>query len=133
MSKVINSALRKKILEAKPKEVESFYVPDWDVTVWLRELTLGERDEFEALQMKRGEDGSITMETRGLKARLIILCACEEDGSPIFTMEDEALVNGLGAATMETIFAACQRINRMRKEDVDSPLASKRNDDSASG
>lgn len=134
MTKIVNSEVRKKILAARPRAMEAFFVDDWDVTLWLKELTLGERDAFEKAQIVRGEDGSVSMETMGLKARLIILCACDEDGNPIFTMEDEDLVNGLGAATTELVFAACQRVNKMRKEDLksDAPLGGPRKNGSDS-
>lgn len=130
MSKIVNSSIRQKILAAKPTAMERLDVPEWDATVWIKELTLKERDAFEADQIVREEDGSMRMETKGLKARLIILCACDEDGEKVFSPEDEDALNELGAAAIERVFAVCQRVNKMRKADaaeLAAPLSSRRN------
>lgn len=126
MSKIVNSSIRQKILAARPRALEPLEVPEWDTTVWIKELTLKERDVFEKQQIIRGEDGSMSMDTMGLKARLIILCVCDEDGNQVFSQEDEVAVNELGAAVMEKVFSACQRVNKMRKQDTEeasAPLA----------
>lgn len=121
---IMNSALRKKILAAKPSALTPLYVPDWDATIYIRELTLAERDEFEKGQIVYNDDGSMSMETVGLKARLIVLCVTDENGERLFSNEDEGEVNSLGAAATELVFAACQRVNKMRKQDVNDPLGS---------
>ena len=135
MSKIVNSAIRQKILAARPRTLERLEVPEWDATIWIKELTLGERDAFEAQQIVREQDGTMRMETRGLKARLIIMCACDENGEQVFSPDDEDTLNQLGAATMERVFSTCQRVNKMRKEDLkdtSAPLVSTRNEGSDS-
>src|SRR5210317_2149397 len=82
--------LRAQLLAAKPTRKEQIELDLGDgqsLIVWVREMSLGERDAFEAGQMER--DGStFTMKTEGLKARLIVLCTCNEDGSRVFGDND---------------------------------------------
>ena len=90
--------LRTKILASKPTMVEPVDVPAWGVTVYVKELTLAERDKFEAGQVRRNADGTAFLDTVGLKARLVALTACDENGDLIFDESDVDSIMGLGAA-----------------------------------
>lgn len=113
--------LRAQIMQAKPKIGEPVFIDEWGVNVWVRELTLGERDEFENAQLERGEGGT-TLNIIGLKERLVKLCLVNENGERIFEPNDD--LSGLGAAGIEQAFVACQRANRMTKSDADKVAAS---------
>lgn len=113
--------LRTKILASKPTMVEPVDVPAWGVTVYVKELTLAERDKFEAGQVRRNADGTAFLDTVGLKARLVALTACDENGDLIFDESDVDSIMGLGAAGVEVVFTVAQRVNKMRKEDQTNP------------
>lgn len=115
----MNKELRNKILSSRPTKLTPVTIEEWgDVTIFIREMTVSQRDEFESGQVKRNEDGTSSLELRGLKARLVVLTACDEEGNPIFSEEDIPDLMETGAAGLERAFTVAQRVNRMRKEDT---------------
>lgn len=117
----MSNALRTKILAAKPAKLEPVEVPEWGgVTVYVRELTVGQRDAFEDGLVDR-KGGTVTLRTIGLKSSLLVQTLCDEDGNRIFEDGDEKLVSELGAAGVERVFAVAQRVNKMRKDDETDP------------
>jgi len=85
-------------------------VPEWEGSVWVRSLTVGERDsidnEFNAARVKNKTPDN-------LRARMLIKGCCDEKGKALFTEADIAEVNVLPATILEKIFDAILKINRI--------------------
>lgn len=85
-------------------------IPEWEGSVWVRSLTVGERDsidgEFNAARVKGKTPDN-------LRARMLIKGCCDESGKALFTEADIAEVNGLPATILEKIFDAILKINRI--------------------
>lgn len=89
---------------------QEIQIPEWEGSVWVRSLTVGERDqidsEFNAARSKgRTPDN--------LRARMIIKGCCDEAGQPLFTEADLQEINKLPATTLEKIFDSILKINRI--------------------
>ncbi|OJW26899.1 MAG: hypothetical protein BGO49_21500 [Planctomycetales bacterium 71-10] len=96
---------REAFLQAREPRRELVAVPEFGegATAYVRQITAGERDEFEAsMQRKRGKD---------IRVRLVILATCDAEGRRIFTDDDVPSLRELPAAALEPIVNAYLRMN----------------------
>lgn len=109
---------RDAILAAPDMATEEVYVPEWDATVRIKTLTGAERDYFESSIIRR--NGKVVSQNlQNVRARLCALCIVDEAGQRIFGEEDEYALGRKSGAALERIFAAAQRLNGLRDEDVE--------------
>lgn len=106
---------REMILAADDLKTEPVEVPEWGGSVFVRTMSAGERDRFEAAHLKSPE--------RDFRARLAVACVCDEAGKPVFTAEDVPSLSSKSGAALTRIFEAASKLNRMNKEDVADPSA----------
>jgi len=107
---------REDFLNAPAPKRETVSVPGLGGEVHVRQVTAGERDEFEVSisKLKPRE------RTRDIRARIVVFVAVDEEGRPLFTAEDVPLLSGLPASALEPIMNAHVRLNSMSAEDVDA-------------
>lgn len=109
---------RDAILAADDHEYEVVPCPEWGGEVRLRSLTGAERDAYEqSLVQTRGK--SREMNLRNARAKLVALCAVDEDGKRLFTDAD---VNALGkknAKPLDRLFDVARRLSGLSEDDVD--------------
>lgn len=109
---------RDAILAADDREYEVVPCPEWGGEVRLRSLTGSERDAYEqSLVQTRGK--SREMNLRNARAKLVALCAVDENGNRLFTDAD---VNALGkknAKPLDRLFDAARRLAGLSEDDVD--------------
>lgn len=111
-------SIRDKAKEAQDLPMERIEVPEWGTTLWVRTVGASERDAFEADSMvKRGRSREVNL--RHLRARMAVLCCCEEDGRPAFTPEDVAWLGTKSAKVLARIHNAAVRLNGWSDEDVE--------------
>jgi hypothetical protein len=111
------SLSRVAILNAADMEYAEVEVPEWGGTVRLRSITAGERDAFEASCIQqRGDERRINM--RNLRAKLIVLCAVDEDGNRLFGDDDLHALAKKNARPLDRLFDAAQKLCGLSKEDV---------------
>lgn len=106
------------ILAAEDLSKESVPVPEWGGNVWVRRMTATERDRFDMsfLDEKTGKPtGNMTQ----LRARLCQMTMCDDDGKLLFSAKDIPLLGGKSGAAVDRCFDVAQRINGIRKADVD--------------
>jgi len=99
--------------------VEEVAVPEWDGTVLVRGLTGAERDALESNIVQANRDGSTTVDTRNLRARLVALCVVDEDGERIFSDEDVDALGRKSAAALDRVFSVAQRLSGLRAADIE--------------
>ncbi len=104
----------------KNMKVETIDVPEWGGVVYLRTMSAGERDAFEASCMVLGENGDkAKQDLTNFRAKLVSKCVVDETGNRIFT-DDHIPELALEAATViDPIFGKCQSLNAMTKDDVE--------------
>ena len=125
---------RDAILDANDAGVERVPCPEWGGAVYVRVLRGDERDAFENLcaAQRQGD----TIDVRGLKAQLAVMCACDADGVPLFKPNDAAALNKKAARPIDRVFKVAQRLNGLTDQDVEELVKNSEGDrsgDSGSG
>lgn len=105
---------RDAILAAKDLKLAPVDVPEWGGRVYVRILTGLERDKLEkAIWDSRNKPIKVS-----LRARLVSLAACNDEGKRLFTDEDAVGLGQKSSAALDRVFAAAQKINRMTPDDI---------------
>lgn len=104
------------ILGIKPK-VLAVDVPEWNGSVFVRELLANERDWFEAWQL--GNDGNADR-FRGVRAKIVAYCICDESGNRLFRDEDSTKLGELPARGLDRVFSAILEHNALNGESIKS-------------
>jgi hypothetical protein len=102
------------IAGAKPRIV-TISVPEWGGDVCLREITAGQRDQWDAWQIEH--DGAARY--ANIRARLLVLTICDEQGVRLFADNDIAVVSGLPAMSIDKLWDASCKLVGLRPEDVE--------------
>lgn len=56
---------------------------------------------------------------RNARAKLIVLCAVDEGGRPLFTEDDVRALGRKAAKPLDRLFDACRRLAGLSEDDVD--------------
>jgi len=106
---------RDTILAAQDLPMESLNVPEWGGTVHVRVMTGAERDAFEASLIAGGGKTNVA----NVRARLAVLCICDESGQRLFGDDDVTPLGQKSAAALDRIFTVAQRINHIGAHDIE--------------
>jgi hypothetical protein len=82
---------------------EEFPCPALGGSVWIRTVSAGERDRF--------EERHLALKHRDYRARILVLCSCDEAGQPLFTDADVAALSALPAQVLDPIVEAASKLN----------------------
>jgi hypothetical protein len=102
------------IAGAKPRII-TISVPEWGGDVCLREITAGQRDQWDAWQIEN--EGAARY--ANIRARLLVLTICDEQGVRLFADNDIAVVSGLPAMSIDKLWDASCKLVGLRPEDVE--------------
>jgi len=109
---------RDAILAADDREYEVVPCPEWGGEVRLRSLTGAERDAYEqSLVQTRGK--SREMNLRNARAKLVALCAVDENGNRLFSDQDVAALGRKNAKPLDRLFDVARRLSGLTEDDVD--------------
>ena len=110
---------REAILDADDKRYAEVECPEWGGTVRIRSISGRQRDEYEqSLIQQNGRDRQMNL--RNARAKLIVLCAVDEDGRPLFTAEDLRQLSAKSAKPLDRLFTECQKLAGLSDDDVKS-------------
>ncbi len=110
---------REQILHAQDVLTEEVDVPEWGGKVKVKMMTGTERDSFEQSIMKTdGKD--IVRDMANMRAKLLVRTICDDAGKRIFTDKDIDLIGGKAAASLEKVFEAAQRLNKLSNADTEN-------------
>ncbi len=113
---------RDAILGAVDLPEERVSVPEWGGTVIMRGMTGAERDAFEAgIMVTRGDKEVV--DSRNLRARLIVRCVYDEGGKRLFADEDAEFLGGKSAAVISRLFDVARRLCGIGESDMDEMRA----------
>lgn len=79
--------------------------------VWVRSISAREKTLYEQACNDKKKGGMASM-----RERLVILCACDENGNPLFQQADMARVGNLPVTTLEPIFDKAYEINGFKSK-----------------
>jgi hypothetical protein len=125
---------RDAILEAKDREVVEVDCPEWGGTVLVRGMTGKERDMFEmslaeesagAVQVQRGRGGGRPPGRNliNVRAKIVVRCVVDEDGSRLFTDADAVALGEKSGAAVDRVFTVASRLSGMGEEDTEEMAA----------
>jgi len=102
------------ILKADDAGLKKVAVPEWGGDVYIRVMTVGERDSYERQWIGKKETGIANFRTQYL-ARVL----CDEAGKLLFTAEQTDALAQKSGAVMGRLFDAAMKHNSMTEEDVE--------------
>lgn len=111
------STMREQILAKEDLPREAVEVPEWGCTLLVRTLMAVERDEFEASYVLDKGNNKVEVDRRNLRAKLVVRCVVNEDGSRLFQDSDVEALGAKSAAAVERLFAVASRLNRLSSQD----------------
>jgi hypothetical protein len=110
------SELLKKIKAADKKNLLPVEVPEWGLTVWIKQLTVGERDSFEADAFAARKGDGLMDNPR---SKFLVRTLCDEQGQLLCKPEEFAELAALSSKPMERLFEQAQKHNRLTNDDVE--------------
>lgn len=109
---------REQILAAVDQKIEEVHVPEWDGTVFIRNMTGKARDRFDRSRFKLvGKEVELIHENT--RAALLAATLCDHEGKLIFSEADVAALGEKNGAVLDRLFEISQRLSGLRKEDVE--------------
>ena len=102
------------ILAADDMGLKKVAVPEWGGDLYIRVMSVGERDNYERLWMGKRETGVENFRTEYL-ARVL----CDEKGDLLFSREQVVALAKKSGAVMGRLFDEAMAHNRMTEEDVE--------------
>lgn len=110
--------LRGKILAADDLKRELLTIEEWGETIYVREMTGTERDEYEAGLMQL-QDKPLVERLENMRARLCVLTVVDEHGTRIFNADDVEALGAKNGAVLTRISDLAALINRLDVREVD--------------
>jgi len=105
---------RDQILAAKDAEIHTVEVPEWNGSVSIKVMTVGERDAYENDWVKSKMTGM-----RDFRTRFLARCLCDEQGNRLFSDKDVEVLSKKSAAVMGRLWDEAMTINKLKNEDVE--------------
>jgi hypothetical protein len=104
------SLTKDQILAASDLKRELVEVPELNGSCYVRTMTAGERDRWEAEHAKNP--------TGNIRARLAVATVCDEEGHLLFTPADVEALGGKSALALDRIFDVAARLCGLTSRDV---------------
>lgn len=103
--------LKDQIARADDRKVTPVPVPEWDCTVYLRQLSVEERNALVA-QIDTAEAGRLTV-------YILLHALCDEAGNPVFGPDDYAILAGKNARVVDRLGKEASALNMMLASSLD--------------
>jgi hypothetical protein len=97
---------------------EEVPVPEWKTSVFVRSMTLDERDAWEA-SITETKNGEVKQNLKDFYSKLVIRTAVDEQGNLLFAETDIPRLQKKSAKAMNRIFKVAQQLNGIGQEAVD--------------
>lgn len=104
---------KEQILAADDMGLLEVQVPEWGGSVFIRVMTVGERDAYENDWMVNKNKGVDNFRTKFLQKVL-----CDEKGQLLFTRDEVDKLASKSARVMSTLWEAAMRHNKLTDSDV---------------
>ena len=108
---------REAIFKCDDMVTKELYIPEWDITVYVRSVTAAERDELEGRFLDQRED----KKKKALRFRSMwaIACTVDKDGNRIFKDGDVDTLGNKSGKAVGRIFNMAQELSGMTDKDVE--------------
>lgn len=105
--------LRDQIRQAGPRKPLKVPVPEWGFDVYVRVLTVGERDSYENLWLSRGKGG-----VKDFRSEYLCRVLCDESGQRIYGDNDVAELSALDGSILTRVFDIAASHNKLTETDI---------------
>lgn len=112
------SELLDRIKAADNKTPFSVDVKEWGVTVYIKQMTVGERDAFELAVQKSKKNGIVELDN--IRSRFLAMTLCDSAGQLLCKPDEFAQLATLSASPMERLFDIASKQNGLSKDDVET-------------
>ena len=102
---------RDAILAAEDLKSKRVEVPEWGGHVFVRQMTAGDRDKFDAFIFE--QSGA------SIRAWLVGMCAVDGEGKRMFTDDDLDALTGKNGEAMDCVFQAARKLNKLLTVDIE--------------
>lgn len=111
---------REQILKADDRAYVEVACPEWGGSVRTRSLTGAERDAFEdSILGERKKNGTREVVSKNIRAKLVVLAAVDQDGKPLFSVDDVTILGEKNAAALDRIFETAKKLSGIAETDVE--------------
>lgn len=110
---LLRDEIRSRISKARPYSCVTVDVPEWDISVEVRSMTLGRRDELGAIMATDEADPETGRKTdlKKFYPALIIATAHDAEGNPVFTETDIEWLRSLDAHVLDKLAKPALELN----------------------
>lgn len=106
------------ILQADDLVMEKVAVPQWGGDIYIRVMTAAARDKFDKGNLTKTDDG-YEANFDNVRARLVVLTACDEKGNPLFTEFDAVQLGLKNGEAVDLLAQVARRLNKLDQKDVE--------------
>lgn len=105
--------LRDQIRQIGPRKPLKVHVPEWGLDVFVRILSVGERDAYENLWLSRGKGG-----VKDFRSEYLCRVLSDESGERIYSDADVAEISALDGSVLARLFDVAAAHNKLTEKDV---------------
>lgn len=113
---------KSKILAADDKPTVRVDVPEWGGHVFVRTMSAGERDNYEAEiydLSKGGKANDAKSMMANARARLLVRTLVDEEGNRLFEDSDMEALGAKSGLVVDKVFTVARKVNGLSEADVD--------------
>lgn len=100
-------------------EMSVLFIPELQKNVYIRSLTGIEVDAYRS-SITVGKGNNITVNQRGMRAKLVVLALGNPDGTRLLTDKDVSVVQTWPSAVLERMFDRARKFNGLTDDDTDT-------------
>jgi hypothetical protein len=112
---------RDEILGANDLKIELVDVPEWNGSVYVKNLDGTARDEFEGSRVQM-VDGKVEMVHANTRARLLSMSVCDEAGKLLFTRMDILDLGHKSGQALDRLYEVATRLSALRPADLEEKI-----------
>ena len=111
-------SIKAKIRLAQDLDREIIAVPEWDVSIEVRSMTVRQRASFVAASQDTSDNGD---KIENVYGHILVTCCLDpEDGSPVFTEDDLSwLMTEKSGAVIDRLVTSCLEVSGLKEKAID--------------
>lgn len=109
---------RDEILKKVDTQIKIVKVPEWGGDVRVRGMTGEERDAFES-SIVTVKGGKSEVDTKNIRAKLIVQCIVDEKGERLFGLDDIAALGKKSASALQRVFEVAGDLCGLTTSEID--------------
>jgi hypothetical protein len=115
---VTKVSIKAKIRSAQDLDREVIAVPEWDVSIEVRSMTVRQRASFVAASQDTSDNGD---KIENVYGQILVTCCLDpEDGSPVFNEDDLSwLMTEKSGAVIDRLVTSCLEVSGLKEKAID--------------